>query len=288
MAFLRQVTEYGETDRDDKVREDDNCPLEEKNTSQFQTILNIDKLKSSRAVKINFRLHVTEKLPPTYRPGIRYVRCTSGMWTMSETVMCNETSKDDTDIWYQTFIDIPQRSEFIWRWTMFEGQKVVDVEKEVRTCKIGRYGGVLHTVWDDDVKILEPDMCVVTFYTCYHTYSDERLALIGSSDALGEWQSSKSVPAYQYPGGSGEWSATVPLERNLDQEWKWIVMDQTRDLIRRWEDGRNREINGDGCDWKVVWAPWNSKDYVTDYGNFDKMELSSLRLPRYLDCYEES
>ncbi|KAK6179194.1 hypothetical protein SNE40_011610 [Patella caerulea] len=233
-------------------------------------------MNSEKRILLNIRLHLNEKLQEGERLVIPAIRAISGLWRIMTPIQADE-GNDDNELYWQASVYLPQNTEFEWRWVIYKDNHIVDIEKDYRRCKVGRFGGVIHTSWDSEVKILEPDMCVVSFYTRYQTLPDERLAIVGSSDPLGRWVSSKAVPAYEHP--PGEWSVSIALEKDTSQEWKWVLLDMNHDYIRRWEDRPNRVLECESFSWRSVWAPWNGGNYFTGSGSWEKLEWSALRLP---------
>ncbi|MDR1763795.1 MAG: 4-alpha-glucanotransferase [Dysgonamonadaceae bacterium] len=70
--------------------------------------------------------------------------------------------------------------------------------------------------------------------------SGERLAIIGNSEEIGEWDAAKAVPMNYR--GSGCWSLGLDISRiAFPLEYKFCVLDAYNNIIR-WENGGNRRL----------------------------------------------
>ena len=70
----------------------------------------------------------------------------------------------------------------------------------------------------------------------------ERLAIVGSPESLGAWDTQKAVPMNQHE--CHEWVVTLdasllPADRF---EFKFVILDTEPDYTPLWEDGANRSI----------------------------------------------
>lgn len=76
----------------------------------------------------------------------------------------------------------------------------------------------------------------ITFRINYHTRWGEQLCLIGSDEALGNWEAENAFPMYY--NGDGEWEASLRFNGSEKFEYKYLVKSHDGGRIR--EGGKNR------------------------------------------------
>ena len=79
----------------------------------------------------------------------------------------------------------------------------------------------------------------LTFRINYHTRWGESLWLIGSIEALGEWNVVNAFPMYH--NGNGEWEASIICDESVGFEYKYLV--KSTEYAPIWEGGKNRKFN---------------------------------------------
>ncbi len=76
-----------------------------------------------------------------------------------------------------------------------------------------------------------------------HLYRSEALALLGNHPALGEWNGDRFLK--MTATGNGSWVLSVDVQA-LDKplEYKYVVIDERTQQLKRWEEGPNRTMEG--------------------------------------------
>lgn len=70
---------------------------------------------------------------------------------------------------------------------------------------------------------------------------NERLALLGSGDALGNWEAKRALEMTEHE--SHEWVISLDAEKLSDTiEFKFVVLDEEIDVTPLWENGTNRTV----------------------------------------------
>lgn len=90
----------------------------------------------------------------------------------------------------------------------------------------------------------------VTFHLKYDSHWGEELLLVGSADALGQWNTNKAL-AMRYVD-HGYWSANVELDADESVEYKYVVKENGQ---VRWESRDNRCWKNTPSVWDVFDAP---------------------------------
>ena len=71
----------------------------------------------------------------------------------------------------------------------------------------------------------------------------EALALLGNHPALGSWQETHYLR--MTPRGDGSWLLSVDVQAiDCPLEYKYVVIDEKTQALKRWEEGTNRTMNG--------------------------------------------
>lgn len=95
------------------------------------------------------------------------------------------------------------------------------------------------------------------FETRYVTQNvDERLAISGSINALGNWNFADAILGKEIPRNSGRWLVAVELPENIQFEWKWLVISKKKTQVFRWEERPNRSLTS-GTRPTHVRSVWN-------------------------------
>ncbi|XP_071177711.1 uncharacterized protein [Mytilus edulis] len=100
------------------------------------------------------------------------------------------------------------------------------------------------------------------FETRYITQNvNQRLAVSGSLEILGNWSVETAVIAEETPANTGRWRANVEIPRNTSFEWKWLVIENDRSRVYRWEERPNRSLSS-GTSPAHVRSAWNLGEEV--------------------------
>ncbi|MDA3929870.1 MAG: 4-alpha-glucanotransferase [Prolixibacteraceae bacterium] len=79
----------------------------------------------------------------------------------------------------------------------------------------------------------------VTLRINYHTNWGESISVVGSTEALGNWETTNAFPLYY--NGKGDWEAVINFNEKINFEYKYIVKQANHRPI--WEGGPNRVFN---------------------------------------------
>lgn len=79
----------------------------------------------------------------------------------------------------------------------------------------------------------------VTFRINYYTSLEEQVCLIGSNEAIGNWDTTDCFPMYYC--GNGEWEALLELENDDCFEYKYLIKNKKSGIL--WEGGKNRTLS---------------------------------------------
>ncbi|CAG2240903.1 unnamed protein product [Mytilus edulis] len=100
------------------------------------------------------------------------------------------------------------------------------------------------------------------FETRYITQNvNQRLAVSGSLEILGNWSVETAVIAEETPANTGRWRVNVEIPRNTSFEWKWLVIENDRSRVYRWEERPNRSLSS-GTSPAHVRSAWNLGEEV--------------------------
>ncbi len=76
-----------------------------------------------------------------------------------------------------------------------------------------------------------------------HLLQGEALALLGNHPALGEWNGDRYLK--MVPVGDGSWGLSVDVQAvDKPLEYKYVVIDERTQQLKRWENGPNRTMGG--------------------------------------------
>ncbi len=76
-----------------------------------------------------------------------------------------------------------------------------------------------------------------------HLYQGEAIALLGNHPALGDWNVDRYLK--MMPTGDGSWVLSVDVQAvDKPLAYKYVVIDERTQKLKRWEEGPNRTMNG--------------------------------------------
>jgi hypothetical protein len=80
----------------------------------------------------------------------------------------------------------------------------------------------------------------VHFSVHFSTNFGEKLVVVGSNPAIGNWDLTRAIPLTWHNGG--EWSGTAMFPRNTSFEYKYVVINSNDTSSQRWESSPNRPL----------------------------------------------
>ncbi|CAC5400158.1 STBD1 [Mytilus coruscus] len=112
----------------------------------------------------------------------------------------------------------------------------------------------INMIKDRKCQHLDSNICLAQNF-------NQRLAISGSLEILGKWSTEIAVIAEETSVNSGRWRANVEIPRNTSFEWKWVVIENDRSRVCRWEERSNRSLSS-GTSPAHVRSAWNLGEEV--------------------------
>ncbi|ESP05010.1 hypothetical protein LOTGIDRAFT_156261 [Lottia gigantea] len=178
-----------------------------------------------------------------------------GFWDTEYGVDARRIAKD-SPIW-KVKVHMPQRSFFYFNWVLMKKREVVE-EDQYRQADIGVFGGLMKTKYGEGSgEFIMDGGCKVSVATHYHLSYNESLAVVGSGDFLGNWESSGTSKCFSM---NDVWSTKFEMKHETTEEFKLVILDRESGQIKRWQDGENRVIKiEEGLNSKSVYVPWGGR-----------------------------
>ncbi|ESO86345.1 hypothetical protein LOTGIDRAFT_167159, partial [Lottia gigantea] len=175
-----------------------------------------------------------------------------GFWETAYGVDARRIAKD-SPIW-KVKVHIPQRSFFYFNWVLMKKGEVVE-EDQYRQADIGVFGGLMKTKYGEGSgEFIMDGGCKVSVATHYHLSYNESLAVVGSGDFLGNWESSGSSKCFSM---NDVWSTKFEMKQETTEEFRLVILNRESGQIKRWQDGGNRVIKiEEGLNSKSLYVPW--------------------------------
>ncbi|ESO86346.1 hypothetical protein LOTGIDRAFT_167160 [Lottia gigantea] len=175
---------------------------------------------------------------------------------------------------------------FYFNWALMKKGEVVE-EDQYRQADIGVFGGLMKTKYGEGSgEFIMDGGCKVSVATHYHLSYNESLAVVGSGDFLGNWESSGSSKCFSM---NDVWSTKFEMKQETTEEFRLVILNRESGQIKRWQDGGNRVIKiEEGLNSKSLYVPWAGRylqegiiiPIITIVECFDNSNKPRKTLPR--------